>query len=126
MVKLMTDLPDNVLGMYAEGKITAADYETVLIPAVEEKLRTNKKMRVLYQIADSFEGFELKAMLDDAKIGIGDLSAWEKLAVVSDHHLINSTARFFGHFMICEIRIFSTADLDAAKKWVSEPVADAS
>ena len=43
MLKIMNDLPANVLGVSAEGKITGADYETILIPAVEEKLKANKK-----------------------------------------------------------------------------------
>ena len=36
MLKLLEGLPDNVLGVSAEGKITGKDYETVLIPAIEE------------------------------------------------------------------------------------------
>ena len=39
MLKIMNDLPDNVLGVLAEGKITGTDYETVLIPAIEKKLK---------------------------------------------------------------------------------------
>ena len=32
----MNDLPDTVLGISAEGTVTGADYQTVLIPAVEK------------------------------------------------------------------------------------------
>ncbi|WP_291105255.1 MULTISPECIES: STAS/SEC14 domain-containing protein [unclassified Flavobacterium] len=68
----MKDLPDKVLGVTAEGKITGTDYETILIPALEEKLKTNKKIRMLYQLGNSFTGFEMSAMLDDAKMGSGE------------------------------------------------------
>ncbi len=37
MLKIMNDLPANVLGISAEGKITGTDYETGLIPVIEEK-----------------------------------------------------------------------------------------
>jgi hypothetical protein len=120
MLKIMTDLPDNVLCVSAEGKITGSDYETVLIPAVEEKLKANKKIRMLYHLGNNFTGFDLNAMLDDAKMGMKHLSAWERVAFVSDHELINTFAKFFGYMLSCELRIFKNSDLEVAKKWISE------
>jgi len=120
MLKIMNDLPGNVLGVSAEGKITGTDYETVLIPAIEEKLKTNKKIRMLYHLGSNFNGFDLNAMMDDAKIGMKHLSAWDKIALVSDHELINMVAKFFGHLLSCEIRIFKNAELEEAKKWITE------
>ncbi len=69
MLKLLKGFPDNVLGVSAEGKITGTDYESVLIPAIEEKFKTNKKIRMIYELGGNFTGFDLSAMLDDAKIG---------------------------------------------------------
>ena len=120
MLKIMNDLPDNVIGISAEGKITGKDYETILIPALEEKLKTNKKIRMLYHLGSTFTGFDLNAMLDDAKVGMKHLSAWEKIALVSDHETINSFAKFFGYLMTCEVRIFKNDELDKAKKWILE------
>ena len=44
MLKLLEGLPENVLGVSAEGKITGTDYETVLMPAIKEKLKQTKKI----------------------------------------------------------------------------------
>ena len=120
MLKIMNDLPKNVLGISAEGKITGTDYETVLIPALEEKLKANKKIRMLYQLGNDFTGFDLGAMLDDAKMGLKHLSAWDRIALVSDHETINTFAKFFGYLMTCELRIFKNAEFEMAKKWISE------
>jgi hypothetical protein len=35
MVEKIPDLPDNVLGFTAKGTVTASDYESVIIPAVD-------------------------------------------------------------------------------------------
>ena len=35
MIELMQDVPENVVAMTAKGKVTGADYENVIIPAVE-------------------------------------------------------------------------------------------
>ena len=120
MLKVMNDLPENVLGVSAEGKITGSDYETVLIPAIEQMFKTNKKIRMIYQLGDKFSGFDLAAMVDDAKLGMKHLSSWDRIALVSDHEMINTFAKFFGHMMSCELRIFKNADLAEAKKWISE------
>ena len=120
MLKIMNDLPGNVLGVSAEGKITGEDYETILIPALEVKLKANKKIRMLYHLGNNFTGFDLSAMLDDAKIGMKHLSAWDRIALVSDHEMINSFAKFFGYMFSSELRIFRNSELDEAKKWIKE------
>lgn len=120
MLKIMNDLAANVLGVSAEGKITGTDYETVLIPALEEKLKANKKIRMIYQLGNDFSGFDMSAMLDDAKMGLKHLSAWDRIALVSDHEMINSFGKFFGYLMSCELRIFNNAELEEAKSWITE------
>jgi hypothetical protein len=120
MLKLINDLPENVLGVSASGKITGAEYEAILIPALDEKLKTNKKLRMLYQLGNDFTGFDLGAMYDDAKIGLKHMSVWDRIALVSDHEMINSFAKFFDHLMACELRIYKNDELDKAKEWVSE------
>jgi len=120
MLKIMNDLPTNVLGVSGEGKITGADYENVLMPELEKKLKTNKKIRMLYHLGSNFTGFDMSAMLDDAKMGMKHLSAWDRIALVSDHEMINSFAKFFGHMLSCELRIFKNAELLDAKKWITE------
>ncbi len=120
MLKIMSDLPANVLGVSAEGKITGTDYETILIPVLEEKLKANKKIRMIYQLGTDFSGFDMSGMLDDAKMGLKHLSAWDRIALVSDHEMINSFAKFFGYLMTCELRIFKNTELEAAKNWIIE------
>ncbi|CAN5530348.1 hypothetical protein BH10BAC5_BH10BAC5_04990 [soil metagenome] len=120
MLKIINDLPGNVLGIEGVGEVTAPDYENVLIPSVIEKLKENKKIRFLYYLGPGFTGFSMKAMIDDAGVGIKNFSAWEKVALVSDHQLINGVAKFFGHMLPGEVKIFENNKLDEAKKWISE------
>jgi hypothetical protein len=59
-------------------------------------------------------------MLDDAKMGLKHLSAFDKIALVSDHQVINNVAKFFGYLLSCELRIYKEAELNDAKKWIKE------
>ena len=115
----MNDLPDNVLGVSAEGKISVSDYETVSIPAIN-KIKRRKNIRLLYHLGNNFAGFDPNTMMVDAKLGMNYLSNWDKIALVSDHHGVNNFAKFFGYILSCEICIFKDAELEEAKKWISE------
>ncbi|CAN5830825.1 hypothetical protein BH11BAC3_BH11BAC3_36910 [soil metagenome] len=120
MLKLINDLPENVIGIEAEGEVTGADYEHVLMPAVDEKLTFNKKIRMLYYLGPGFTGFTLKAMMDDAGVGIKNFSAWDRVAFVSDHQLINGFAKFIGHLIPGEVKVFDNTGLSEAKEWIAE------
>lgn len=120
MIKILIDLPGNVLGFSAIGKITGAEYQAIVIPALDEKLKTNQKIRILYQLGPEFTGFDMGAMPDKAKTGMKHLSEWDRIAVVSDNEMVNSFAKFFGYLMICELKIYKNTELEQAKKWISE------
>jgi hypothetical protein len=120
MLTIIKDLPDNVLGVSAEGQISGSDYETILIPALDIKLKAYKKISMLYHLGSNFTGFDFNAILDDAKMGMKHLSAWEKIALVSDHEMINTFAKFFGYMMSCELQIFKEDELIKAKNWITE------
>jgi hypothetical protein len=59
-------------------------------------------------------------MMDDAGIGIKHLSDCDKIAIVSDHQLINTLSKFFGYLFSGQVRVFKDAELEEAKKWISE------
>jgi hypothetical protein len=118
MLTLMTDLPENVVGVTADGTVTGSDYEKVLMPAVENRLKTQAKLRMIYHLGQTFKGFDTAAMVDDAKLGMKHWSTWERIALVSDHPIINSFAKFFRHLVSCEIQVFRETDLQRAKHWI--------
>ena len=120
MIKIIQGLPDNTLGFEAGGKVTGNDYETVLIPAVEEKLKAFPKVRLLYHLGSDFTGYDMEAMWDDTKIGLKHLKAWERIAVVTDTEWIIKAVHAFGFTMPGRIRVFKNVELSDAKKWLTE------
>jgi hypothetical protein len=121
MIEVMTDLPDRVLGLRASGEITANDYKTVLVPAIEEKLSQHKKVRLLYVVGDGFKGFSGGAAWEDAKVGMKHLTSFERVAVVTDVDWIEKSIKVFGFAVPGEVRVFDDDDLDEAREWISEP-----
>ena len=123
MLKLIEDLPDGVVGVEAHGKVTAEDYENVLVPAVEAA-RKDGKVRLLYVFGDDFPDYSAGAAWEDAKLGIGHLRSWERIAVVSDEDWLRRAIGGLGWLMPGEIRVFKLDDLDDAREWVASQLPD--
>ena len=119
MMELMQGLPDNVLGIIGSGTITGKDYDTVLIPAMKDKLQRHKKIRLIYQLNKDFVHYALDAYLEDAKVSLHTLSL-EKVAVVSDVHWINDSVNVFKFIIPVKVKVFNNSELDKAKAWVIE------
>lgn len=119
MIEMIEGLPDDVVAIRASGRVTAEDYDKILIPAIEDRLKKHKKIRVLYQLGKDVTVFTPGAMWDDAKVGIRHITSFEKVAVVSDIEWIVGAVKFFAFLMPCPVRIFSPEEFDNAKDWVS-------
>ena len=120
MIEQIPDLPDNVLGFAAKGTVTASDYESIIIPAVEALFARQKKARFLYHLGEDFSGFEAAAMWDDTKLGLKHLSGWERMALVSDVEWIRAAIKIFGLAIPGHVRVFHNGELAEAKRWVAE------
>jgi len=120
MVEQIPNLPGNVLGFTAKGTVTASDYESVIIPAVEALFSRQDKVRFLYHLGEECSGFEAAAMWDDAKLGLKHLAGWERLAVVSDIEWIRVAIKVFGLAIPGHVRVFHNRELAEAKRWVTE------
>jgi hypothetical protein len=121
MIEIISDNEGNILTAAAHGTVTREDYEKVFIPAVEEKLRKHKKVRLLYHLGQDFTGYTIGAILDDAKLGVGHLTGFEKIAIVTDVHWVGEASRFFGVFIPCPVKIFRNDQLPEAKEWLDSP-----
>lgn len=119
MIEKIPGLPDNVLGFSAKGTVTADDYESIIIPAVEAMFSSQDKVRLLYHLGQDFSGFESAAMWDDTKLGLKHLAGWEKLALISDIEWVRWAFKIFILAIPGHVRIFHNRDFAEAKRWVS-------
>lgn len=119
MFELMSHLPEKVIGVVASGEVSAADYETVLVPAVEAALSKFGGVRIVYQIGPAFSGFSAGAAWDDMKLGIGHLRAWERIALVTDVEWISAAMRLFAFAVPCPVRQFANSELAQAIDWAA-------
>ena len=109
---------NNLIYIKASGEVTAADYETVLIPAIDESLKQHDKLRMVFEIGPDMSGFSAGAMWEDAKVGMNHLTQFEKLAVITDHSWIANSVKVFGFLIPCPVKVFSVDQAADARAWI--------
>jgi hypothetical protein len=118
MFKLIGDLPPDVIGIEAFGKVTHDDYKNFLIPKVEA-LIAKGPVKLLFAAGEAFEGYELEALWDDAAFGVKHWRDFSRIAVVADQTWLRATVTMFNPFFPCEVRLFELGDLNKAKSWIA-------
>ncbi|MDA7086902.1 STAS/SEC14 domain-containing protein [Pseudomonas sp. SA3-5] len=119
MLKILPNTAANVVALCASGRVDASDYENVLLPAIQAVLAEHQKVRVLYILGADFERFTAGAMREDMKLGLGHLTAWEKVAVVTDISWVADATNLFRFAMPCPVKVFPTKELDLAEGWIA-------
>jgi SpoIIAA-like len=123
MIEPIADMPPGTLGFRAVGKLSHSDYVDVAIPPLRDAVDRGEKIRLLYQIGPGFEGIETGAIWDELKadfgLGLGHLSAWERMAIVSDEGWLSHLMAVFGWMVPGELKLFGLDEMDAAKAWLA-------
>ena len=118
MIERLTNFPDHVLAFVCKGQVTKADYDTVLVPAVEKALEKEKRVRLYYETAADFTGIDPGAMWEDFKVGVEHLTRWERVAVVTDVEWITQTIQLFSFLMPRALKTFPSSEAQKARAWI--------
>ncbi len=118
MIEQLSGFPSNVVAFVCKGRVTKADYDAVLVPAVLNALRTHGKVRLYYETDADFAGIDLGAAWEDFKVGMEHFTRWERIAVVTDVEWIKHTVRFFSFLMPGATKLFSRSEAAQAREWM--------
>jgi len=118
MINALTDLPDGVLGFEAAGEIHSDDYKNTMIPAIEGQIDDGKDIRLVLVFPD-FSGYSTGAAWEDLKMGVGHLSKWKRIALVTDVDWMIHLVKLFGWMSPGDVKHFDLADRDAAIAWAA-------
>ncbi|MSO41391.1 MAG: STAS/SEC14 domain-containing protein [Solirubrobacterales bacterium] len=123
MIERLEDVPEDVLGFRASGKITREDYREVLIPPLREAAESGDKIRMLFQLGPGLDGYEPGGLVEDAKaefqLGLGERSAWNRIALVTDVGWARRGLEFFAWMVPGESKAFGLDELGEARDWVA-------
>ena len=119
MITALTGMPDGVLGFEASGKLTTDDYTGVLEPALAAAGADGGRIRVMLDFGGEFHGLEPGAAWQDLRTGVREWSAWERMALVTDHAWLRDGLHMFAWAVPGEVRVFPGAEREAAIEWLA-------
>jgi len=120
MITIRPETAEQTLVIEASEKLTAKDYKDVFIPKLEQLLQQFEKIRIVFYLNDSFDGWELEAMWDDAKFGFQHRKDFTRIAVVGGPRWVAWATRLGTYFIPGELKIFDTALLAEAITWAKQ------
>jgi hypothetical protein len=118
MLELLKDLSGGIDGVRAVGKVSAQDYQQVFEPLLDDARREGRRLRLLYEFGPQFQGFTPGAAWEDAKLGLRSMQLLDGCAIVADVNWVREAARLGAVLLPCPVRIFGSADRDAAIDWL--------
>ena len=115
MLELIKELPDNVVGIVARGRVTNEECDNILRPAMETSLRRHGKIRLYYEIGSRFPG----AGWGELDVAIEHLPQWERVAVVTDTGWVRQTVNALRFLIASEIRVFTSEEAEEGRAWIA-------
>ncbi|WP_269226170.1 STAS/SEC14 domain-containing protein [Flavobacterium eburneipallidum] len=121
MIEKIQGLPDNMVGFRSEGEVVKEDLEFV---TEEVKLLVEKtdKLNYLLFLDNSPADFTLGAWLQDALLGIKNITKWNRAAIVTDSQTVIDLTDVFSKIMPGTFRGFKKAEYHLAIDWTSEKI----
>lgn len=121
MLETIKDLPSEIWGIRAKGKVSKDDYDQVVLPHLEEARREGRRVRFLYQLGPEFLGFTPGAAWEDARVGLRYLRLFERCAVVTDIDWVSAGVRGLATLMPCPVKVLGNAAFQEAVDWLMSP-----
>jgi len=122
MITILPQSEGSTLVVEAAGKLTTRDYEEEFFPELERRIDQFGKVRLVFVLNESFDGWELGAMWDDAKFGMKHRNDFERIAMVGGPRWVAWISRMSSHFMPDALNAFDRNELAEAVAWAKAPI----
>lgn len=109
-----------MVGFRALAMVTKEDFETIVMPEVEKIVAKTGKLNYMLVLDTNVKDFTVGAWIQDALLGLKNLTKWNRAAIVTDDTAIHQFTTVFSALMPGEFKGFKKIDMDIAVAWVSE------
>ncbi|MDB2614156.1 STAS/SEC14 domain-containing protein [Chlamydiales bacterium] len=119
MLEILSKTKKNFLAIRANERVTKSDYEKTFIPKLDQLIKKYGKINVLYEFGENYEGYDIKAMIEDGKYGFNHLNNFNRIAVVGSPKWIEWTMYLVKPVFKGTIQVFPKDKLDEAMTWAN-------
>jgi hypothetical protein len=121
MINQITDVPANMVAFRASGEVTKDDFD-VVFKKVEELVKNTGKLNYLLVLQNSPADFTAGAWLQDALLGIKNITKWNRAAIVTDSQGVIVFTDAFSKLMPGEFKGFYKEEYNTAVDWTAEKI----
>ncbi len=118
MISPIEGLPEGVLGFDIGDKITTADYEDILGPAIWAQAEAGNGVRAVVRLSQC-PSMSAGAMWDDIKLATAYCGQWRRIAMLADASWIKASIRVTNFMMPGQFRAFDLDQFDEAVEWAA-------
>ncbi len=118
MIAKLTDVPPEIDGVRAGGLLTREEYDTVVLPLLQEAERTDRKLRILCVIDDDYAGVTPAALWEDLRLGPRAIGRFAAFAVVTGLAWMRAACRLAAFAVPYPLRVFGIDEKDDAVAWL--------
>lgn len=116
------NLPQNVAGFRVTGEVTQDDYKSTIVPQVERLAESTGKINFLLLLDTDVSNFTAGAWMQDALLGIKNITKWNRAAIISDSEGVKKFTDAFSVVVPGEFKGFRKNEFEKAADWVSEKI----
>ena len=117
MITIIPEAPENVAAFNATGEVTKEDFENLVLPHVQRKVNEHNELNYLLYLDTDLNKFTMGAWLQDALLGLKNLSMWNRAAIVTDKEGVQNFTDIFSVVMPGEFKSFPKGNLYNALYW---------
>jgi hypothetical protein len=118
MIEILPESEGSLIALKIGGKLTLDDYTGVWVPRLEEAIESHGKVRVLMYLDETFDGWETGVIWEDTKVGLKNVAAFKKVALVGGPTWIGKIMELVGHLMPGSMKAFPAGSLEEAYDWI--------
>jgi hypothetical protein len=119
MIEILPESQGNLLAIRGSGKLTARDYEELLIPSLEAIIKEHRKARLLFYMDSDFRGWDFDAVINYANFGFKHKKDFEKVAGVCGPTWVHWGMKLQTLFADSEVKTFSCKESPLAFQWIN-------
>ncbi|SIT23282.1 STAS/SEC14 domain-containing protein [Chryseobacterium gambrini] len=117
MITIIPEAPENVAAFNATGAVTKEDFENLVFPRVKAKIEQFGELNYLMYIDTDLDNFTAGAWLEDALLGLKNLTKWNRAAILTDNQHVQNFTEIFSVLMPGEFKSFPKGNLYNALYW---------
>lgn len=119
MISIIKTAPANVAAFTATGEVNKDDFQSVVMPHVKAVVEQHDELNYVLNLDTDISNFTAGAWLQDALLGIKNITKWNRAAIVTEKESIQNFTEIFSKVMPGEFRGFDKNELEMAINWAA-------